>query len=69
MHQVSKSKPEAEVIKHVDDVAGIVLVLLPQMLQYSNLFLGLPVKSLFIANLQSKGAHLKLQPQPYHTLL
>ena len=45
--------PEAEVVEHVDDVAGVVLVLLPEMLQYSDLLLGLSVEPLLISNLES----------------
>ena len=37
-----------KMVKHVDNVIGVILVLLPQVFQDSNLFLGLSVKSFLI---------------------
>jgi len=42
--------PEHEVVVHVDQVEGIVFVLLPQVLEDANLFLGLAVKPLLVAH-------------------
>ena len=38
-----------KVVKHVNDVVGIVLVLLAQVFQDSDFFLGLPVKPFFVS--------------------
>ena len=40
--------PEGEVVEQVDDVVGVVLVLLPQVLQDPYLLLGLPVEPLLV---------------------
>lgn len=40
--------PEGEVVEHVDNVACVVLVLFPQVLQYPYLLLGLSVEPLLI---------------------
>ena len=42
--------PEGEVVQHVDDVAAVVFVLFPQMFQYSDLLLGLPVEPLLVSH-------------------
>ncbi len=39
-----------KVVEHVDDVVGVVLVLLAQVLQDADLFLGLPVEPLLVAH-------------------
>ena len=39
---------EHKVVKHVDQVEGVVLVLLPQVLQDSDLFLGLTVETFLV---------------------
>ena len=38
-----------EMVKHMDNVIGIVLVLLAQVLQNSDLFLSLPMKPFFVS--------------------
>ena len=38
-----------KMVKHVDNVIGVILVLLPQVFQDSNLFLSLSVKSFLIS--------------------
>ena len=60
----------------MDDIAGVVLVLLPQVLQDPDLLLGLPMESLLVSNhLQSDVLvrlvvvhleHLPKRPLPYH---
>ena len=40
--------PKREIVKHVDDVAGVILVLLPEVLQDPDLLLCLPVEPLLI---------------------
>ncbi len=46
--------PEAEVVEHVNDVAGVVLVLLTEVFQYPDFLLCLPVESLLVSHLQKK---------------
>ena len=46
--------PEAKVVEHVNDVAGVVLVLLTKVFQYPDLLLCLPVESLLVSHLQKK---------------
>ena len=41
---------EGEVVVHVDDVESVVLVLLPQVFQDSDLLLGLPVETLLVSH-------------------
>ena len=40
--------PKREIVEHVDDVAGVILVLLPKVLQDPDLLLRLPVEPLLI---------------------
>jgi hypothetical protein len=44
--------PEAEVVEHMYDVAGIVLILLTEVFQYPDFLLCLPVESLLVSHLQ-----------------
>jgi hypothetical protein len=50
--------PEAEVVEHVYDVAGVVLILLTEVFQYPDFLLCLPVESLLVSHLRKKIIHL-----------
>ena len=47
--------PKVEVVEHVYDVAGVVLVLLLEVLEDPDLLLGLSVEPLLIPNLEHTG--------------
>ena len=60
-------QPEVKVIEHMNDITGVVLVLFLEMVQDSDLFLGLAVEPLLISHLNI-GLYSILYIRLYSTL-